>query len=206
MSPLWRGPALPLAVAALAVGVWWLRASPDAAVRPDLPEIVEPTHGDFTIRTSQGPLSLSDLRGSSVIVYFGYTACPDICPTTLSTLGSAWRMLPDDVQARTTVLFVSVDPERDEAERLGEYARFFAPGFRAGTADPETVARIAADWGVRYRKVHTDGSALGYAVDHSTQSFLIDVQGGFVGTIAHGTPAEEVARRWQEAARLAHPR
>jgi len=208
VNDLLRGPALPLTLALLATGVWWLRSAPSPADDPRTPvaEGVNPTHGDFTLTTADGSLSLSDLRGQAVIVYFGYTACPDICPTTLSTLGSAWRALPEALQPEATALFVSVDPERDRPERIAEYARYFGPSFLAGTADPATIARIAADWGVRYRKVATEGSAMGYAVDHSTQSFLVGPDGALLDTIAHGTPYDEVARRWAEAARTAPTR
>jgi protein SCO1 len=185
--------AVPLVVAVGALAALWVRSTPQ--VRP---EMVDPaataTYGDLVLDSAGGPLKLSDFRGKGVVVYFGYTSCPDICPTTLQTTAAAFDLLDAEAQAQLALVFVSVDPERDELQRLWEYARYFHPNFHGGSATPERVARMAADWGVQYRKSESPGSAMSYTVDHSTQSFLVDRDGHMVQSIAHGTSATEVAR------------
>lgn len=196
MSAWWRGPAIPLALVAVGGTVWWA-ASPDPEVGPaPAAAVADPTFGDFTLDTSDGPLALSDLRGRAVIVYFGYTACPDVCPTTMASVAAAYQQLPEAARARATALLVSVDPARDEVGRLGEYVRWFDPAFLAGTRPEPEIGRIAADWGVRYRKVDLDGSAMGYAVDHTTDAYLVAPDGAFVRTLPHGMPAPEMAGVW----------
>lgn len=165
------------------------QAAPTQGARDDIPV----THGDFTIDTAAGPRSLSDSAGKVVFLYFGYTSCPDICPTTLAVAGKALSQLPSDQQSQVDILFVSVDPERDPVDRLATYGAFFHDNVVAGTAPPARIEGIAADWGVRYRKVAADQSAMAYTVDHSTQAFLVGRDGTLLREIAHGTTVSEVA-------------
>ena len=155
------------------------------------PPAPRPAYPPFSVTTSSGTLDLADLRGKATVVYFGYTACADICPTTLANVGAALRRLPQPALERTAGLFVSVDPGRDTPENLARYARFFHPRLRAGTADPDRLAEITEDWGVFFRKVGGD-SALGYMVDHSTQAFLLDPEGRMVEQLPHGTPPSDI--------------
>lgn len=189
---------LPLGILGMALMGLWVRSAP-----VERPVTVDPraaaTYGDLAIETSGGPLRLSDFEGKVVVVYFGYTSCPDICPTTLATMGQAFRLLSADEQEQLALLLVSVDPERDELGRLGDYARYFHPGFHGGSASPDRVAAMAADWGVIYRKSVSEGSAMAYTVDHSTQSFLVGRNGEMLAEIPHGTSPEVVAARLKEA-------
>lgn len=187
--------SLPLALAVATLATLWVRTAPPT--RPPPPGAA--TYGDFTIQTSSGALSLSGLRGQVVVLYFGYTSCPDICPTTMAALNAAFRRLPEDVRAGATVLMVSVDPERDDLDRLAEYVGFFNPSFRAGTADPETLAAIAKDWGVAYRYQEDEGSSLDYLVDHSTSSLLVGADGELIRALPHGTHPREIADAIQSA-------
>ncbi len=183
---------LPLLVALVALTALWVQTTPEQR-----PAMVDPTtgatYGDLVLDTADGALKLSDFLGNGVVVCFGYTSCPDICPTTLQTMAAAFDMLTPDEQEQLALVFVSVDPERDELERLQGYARYFHPKFYGGSASPDRVARMAADWGVQYRRAESPGSAMAYTVDHSTQSFLVDRRGQMVQPIAHGTSAPEVA-------------
>ena len=154
-----------------------------------------PTYGDFTVQTASGPLSLADLRGQVVIVYFGYTSCPDICPTTLQTVAAALHALPEDKQDRVTAVLISLDPERDTLEHLQEYTAWFHPRIRGGTDSAEAIAELAGRWGVSWRKVEAEGSAMGYTLDHDSRAFLIAPDGRMVGTVRHGTPADSLARQ-----------
>jgi len=184
---------LPLLLALVALTALWVQTAPE-----ERPLMVDPqagaTYGDLVLDTSDGSLKLSDFLGKGVVVYFGYTSCPDICPTTLQTMAVAFDMLSTEEQSQLALVFVSVDPERDELERLQAYAHYFHPQFHAGSGSPERVRGMATDWGVQYRKAESPGSAMAYTVDHSTQSFLVDRRGKMVQPIAHGTPAAEVAK------------
>lgn len=188
---------IPVVLALVAVAALWVRTTPQLR-----PEMVDPkanaTYGDLVLDTSEGTLRLSDFRGKGVVVYFGYTSCPDICPTTLQTMGRAFDMLTPEEQARLALVFVSVDPERDALDRLHSYARYFHPNFHGGSASPEAVRQMAADWGVQYRKAESPQSAMAYTVDHSTQAFLVDAEGRMVREIAHGTRSADVAALLRE--------
>lgn len=163
---------------------------PRGAGRPDAPE---PGFGDFTLTTRDGPLRLSDLRGQVVLLYFGYTACPDICPTTMATLGSALRKLSPEQQAQVTGLLVSLDPARDGLERLMVYSGHFHERFRGGTASEAELDTITADWDISWRVTPLSGSAMSYAVDHPTHSLLVGRDGRVIKRLAHGSSSDEVA-------------
>lgn len=119
--------------------------------------------------------SLSDFKGKAVLLFFGYTHCPDICVTTLSRLALAQQRLGADA-ARVQVLFVTLDPERDTPEKLAEYVRYFNKDFLALHGDNTAIAKTAAEFKVSYRKQYT-GSAAGYALDHSAGIYGFDPGG-----------------------------
>ena len=119
------------------------------------------------------PRSLADWRGKAVVVFFGFTHCPDVCPTTLADVSQAIKQLGPDAQ-RVQVLFVTVDPERDTKEALGKYVTAFDPGFLGLYGDAAATQRAAKEFKVYYEKRKTD---TGYSIDHSAQSYVIDPQG-----------------------------
>lgn len=164
----------------------------------DKPQIAPPlasaaVGGDFTLQSANGPVSLKDLRGKVVLVYFGYTFCPDICPTSLAFTAQALDILDKTELERTQVLFISVDPERDTLEKLKTYGAFFHPSILGLTGTPEEIAAVAKRYGASYRKQDT-GSAGGYVVDHSSSTYVVDPKGKLVATLQHGTPPLEVAK------------
>jgi protein SCO1/2 len=122
------------------------------------------------------PFSLDDQAGKAVVLYFGYTTCPDACPTTLSDYLAVKEMLGDRAEDVSFVL-VTIDPERDSPERLAEYLAFFDPTFvgLSGTADE--IAAIARNYGASYARVEYPESATGYLMDHTTLTYVIDPQG-----------------------------
>jgi len=156
-----------------------------------------PSFSDFTVDTTAGPLALSDLQGKVVVVYFGYAGCPDICPTTLSTVGAALKSLPESEVDRVAGLFVSVDPDRDSVARLDEYAGFFHPHIRGGTTDEATLATIGSDWGVRWEKADGASQAMGYTVDHTSIVFLVGPDGRMKVALPHGSDPERLASEIQ---------
>jgi protein SCO1/2 len=150
-----------------------------------------PQGGDFTLTSANGPVSLEGLRGKVVLLYFGYTWCPDICPTSLAMISVAFRQLTPEEMASVQGVFVSVDPERDTPERLATYTRYFHPAILGVTGTPEEVASVARLYGAGYRKVKQD-SATNYVVDHTADIYVIDQQGKLYRTLPHGTPPSEM--------------
>ncbi|WP_295385175.1 SCO family protein [uncultured Thiodictyon sp.] len=150
------------------------------------------TGGDFTLASATGPVNLVDLRGQVVLIYFGYTSCPDICPTNLAMIASALKSLAPEELARVRVLFVSVDPERDDLQRLTRYAAYFHPNILGLTGTPNQLAKAATAYGVVYRRVDEPGSALGYMMDHSADTYVVDRQGHLARTFHHATPSSQI--------------
>jgi protein SCO1/2 len=119
------------------------------------------------------PRKLEDFRGKAVVVFFGFTHCPDLCPTTLADVSQAIKQLGADAE-RVQVLFVTVDPERDTREVLAKYVTAFDPRFLGMYGDAAATQRAAKEFKVYYEKRKTGDS---YSVDHSGQSYVIDPQG-----------------------------
>ncbi len=148
---------------------------------------------DFSLTDHNGqPRRLADFKGKAVVLFFGYTQCPDVCPTTLSNLRETMILLGDDAK-RVQVLFATVDPARDTPELLAQYVPAFNPGFLGLYGDEKTIAAVAKDFKVFYAK--QPGSTPGsYSVDHSTGSFAFDPQGKLRLLLRHGeTPANVAA-------------
>ncbi len=150
-----------------------------------------PQGGDFTLQSAAGPVSLEQFRGKVAVLYFGYTWCPDICPTSLAMISSALRQLTPAELAAVQTMFISVDPNRDTLERLTSYAQYFHPTILGVTGTPEEVAKVARLYGAGYRKVEQD-SATNYVVDHTADIYVIDQQGKLYRTLPHGTPPTEI--------------
>ena len=175
-----------LGLLVLGLALFW---QPEIAVR-SLPKAT--TGGDFTLQSANGPVSLKDYRGKLVLLYFGYTFCPDICPTSLASTAEGLKQLKPQEAARLAMIFISVDPERDTPARLKEYAEFFHPGIVGVTGTPENLAEIARRYGVFYARQKVD-TAGGYVVDHSSDTYVLGPAGQTLGKIAHATPPDQVA-------------
>ncbi len=152
-----------------------------------------PQGGDFTLNSASGPVSLESMRGKVVVIYFGYTMCPDVCPTSLGLLSAALNGLSQDELEQVRGLFISVDPDRDGLDRLQTYAAFFHPNIQGVTGTNEQVAVVAGQYGAAYRKSKLD-SAMDYAVDHSADLYVVDRNGKLSEGIRHGTPSSEILK------------
>jgi len=132
------------------------------------------TQADFHLTDQNGkPRSLGDFRGKVVVLFFGYTHCPDVCPTTLAGMAQTLRLLGKDAD-RVQVLFVTIDPERDTRELLAKFVPAFDPRFLGLYGDAQATAEAARNFRVSYQK---HPAKTGYTMDHSTFSYLIDTQG-----------------------------
>ena len=134
-----------------------------------------------------------DFRGRFMLVYFGFTHCPDVCPTTLSDMASALDKLPKDARARVAPLFITVDPARDVPAVMGDYAHAFGPEFVGLTGSDTQVAAADQEYHV-YAAKHplTHGD---YGMDHSSILFVMGPDGGFLGVISDGAKPGEIAQR-----------
>lgn len=146
---------------------------------------------DFSLTQNQQTVHLKDFRGKLVLVYFGYAACPDVCPTSLALLGSALKALTPAEVAQIQPMFISVDPARDHGSKLMDYARYFYPSFIGITGTEQEIQQAARQYGAFYSKVASN-SALGYTVDHSSNSYLIGKQGQLLTTFKHDATQAEI--------------
>jgi protein SCO1/2 len=133
---------------------------------------------DFTLTSHTGePLRLSDLRGKVVLMFFGYTHCPDVCPTTLAEFKRVKAELGDDA-SKVAFVFISVDGARDTPEQLAAYVSAFDPTFIGLTGEDVTIRTITKDYGVFFQRVNYDSAQEGnYLVDHTASSFVLDAEG-----------------------------
>lgn len=144
--------------------------------------------GDFVLYSSQGKFSLQHLRGKVVLLYFGYTKCPDVCPSSLAFLAQALNELSADEWKSVQAVFISVDPERDTYQALDEYVSYFHPNLMGVTGSESDIAEIAKRYGVQYEKVALEGSNFGYSVNHSAETYLISQEGELRFIFPHQTP------------------
>ena len=149
-------------------------------------DVTGTTYGrDFRLTDHGGkPRALADFRGKVVVVFFGYTQCPDVCPTTLAELAEVMKRLGPDAE-RVQVLFVTVDPERDTPDLLSRYVPAFDPRFLGLYGDAEATARTAKEFKILYQKQpgQTPGS---YTVDHSAGTFIFDPNGKLRVYVSYG--------------------
>lgn len=169
---------------ALALG---LLAASDSTLRAG---VFDPPRAapDFALRGSDGgELALSHFRGKVVLLAFGFTSCTEVCPTTLATLATARKKLGADAKD-VQVVYVTVDPERDDAARMKKYLAGFDPTFVGCTGTEEQLAAVRAGFGITAtRKVSGDG----YSYSHSSYVYLIDRQGALRALMPYGQAADD---------------
>jgi protein SCO1/2 len=143
---------------------------------------------DFSVLGSDGaPLTLSHYRGKVVVLAFGYTACPNVCPATLAVLALAHRNLKT-LGSQVQIIYLTVDPERDSAERLKQYLAAFDPSFVGGTGTAAQMAEVRKNYGVTAEKV---GSGKDYGVAHSSFVYLITRDGKLRALMPFGHKADD---------------
>ena len=147
---------------------------------------------DFSLTDHHGkPRRLADFKGKAVVLFFGFTQCPDVCPTTLSAMHETMKLLGPDAE-RVQVLFVSLDPERDTQELLAQYVPQFNPSFLGLRTDADGTAAIAREFKVFYAK-QPGKTPDSYTIDHSTGSFAFDPQGRLRLLLRHGEAPANIA-------------
>ncbi len=163
----------------------WPAAAPDPLKRPTAVVPVVPAPALELTDQDGRPFDLASLRGTPALVVFGYTHCPDVCPTTLADLRDAVKRSPVPVR----VVFVTVDPARDDAAAMKQYLSYYDAGFIGLTGTPAEIRRAADAWGVQYARMD-NGSANGYAMAHTADTFLVDAAGRLRDRIWFGAGAD----------------
>jgi protein SCO1/2 len=175
-------------VVVLAAVLFWMLPG-EKTVPPELQGILRPEPKPLQafelVDQYRQPFGLERLTGKWSLVFFGYTYCPDICPTTLSTLSGVAKRLQDDPQGLddVQVVFVSVDPQRDTPEVIEDYLKYFNEAFRGVTGEQEDIDSLARQFGAGY--VHEPETAAGqYLVSHTSSIFLVDPRGRLVAAFS----------------------
>jgi protein SCO1/2 len=146
--------------------------------------------GPFRLTDHNGaPITDQDLKGRPTLIFFGFTHCPDVCPTTLFEVSEVLRALGSDAK-QTRALFVTVDPERDTPATMKDYLSSFDPGLVGVTGDPSAIAQMLKAYRVYSKKVPTEG---GYTMDHTALVYLMDKQGRFVAPFNMKRKPQELA-------------
>ena len=149
---------------------------------------------DFTLTDQRGQaFRLSDQRGRVVVLFFGYTHCPDICPTNLAV----WSRVEADLGAdakRVRFVYVTADPDRDTPQILGQYLKNFSPNFIGLTGAPDALEKVYETYRVIHQKQEVPGSAIGYAMAHSTDTDLIDPSGGWNSVLTFGVSEKDTVQ------------
>ena len=157
------------------LGLRWITPHPYSGTVMQAPTPAPSMEGLYF--TDGTPVDASAYDGDLLLVFFGYTGCPDVCPTTLSQVAAAKRMIGGDAD-RVNVMMVSVDPERDSLTDIDDYVKAFDPSFRGATGDMEAIERVAAQYGVFFARGEDIGAAGGgYTVDHTASLMGIDRDG-----------------------------
>ena len=151
--------------------------------------------GPFSLVGTGGkPVTDRDFRGRYMLIFFGFTHCPDICPAELQVIAQALEQLGD--KAKTVVpIFITLDPERDTPEAMANYVKSFGPNFVGLTGSPEAIAAAAKAYRVAYSKVENKESAGDYSVDHSALVYLMDREGRYMTHFSYGLSADQMAEK-----------
>ncbi len=194
-----------ISLVAFSAGVFF--ATGKRASGPEIPGLLwpdPPASGEFTLTGGDGkPFARTDLIGRWTLMFFGFTNCPDVCPTTLAVLKDVDRRLGDVPAWRDQgqVVFVSVDPERDTPARIDDYVKHFDPRFRAATGPDEALQPLTRSLGILHAKVDGGGPS-GYSIDHTASILLLDPRARLVGVFSLPHDAADIAERYTRIQRF----
>ena len=151
--------------------------------------------GPFSLVGGDGkPVTDRDFRGRYMLIFFGFTHCPDICPAELQVVAQALEQLGDKAK-KVVPIFITLDPERDTPEAMANYVKSFGPNFVGLTGSPEAIAAAAKAYRVAYSKVENKESTGDYSVDHSALVYLMDPEGRYVTHFSYGLSADQMAEK-----------
>ena len=139
----------------------------------------------FELSNINGTLNNESFKGKNLAIFFGYTFCPDVCPTSLSSIAQALNELPKEKSDMVKGLFISVDPDRDKLKNLDEYAKYFHKNFEGATSTKENIDDITKRFAAYYEKIELKNSQMDYSVSHTSYIYIFDKDGNFVEKIDH---------------------
>jgi cytochrome oxidase Cu insertion factor (SCO1/SenC/PrrC family) len=172
------------------------------AMRPGMPAMQSAKAligGPFALTNQDGQrMTDQDLRGKYMLVMFGYTSCPDICPAELQTMANAMDQLGAKAD-QVTPVFITVDPERDTVQQVASYVKNFHARFVGLTGTPDEIKQVARAYRVYYAKAEDKKSALGYLMDHSAFIYLMNREGEYVTHFTFATSSEKIAETIEKA-------
>lgn len=170
------------------------------AYRSELFGVVPETEtiiADFTLESTTGtPFTLSEQSGKITVIYFGFTACPDVCPLTFTELRKAYQTLGSP-QDKLNILMITIDPERDSLDILGNYLGIYNADFIGLRGEGDTLEAVKKAFGVVAAKVELEDSALGYTMDHTANVFILGPDGELIAQFAHGATGSNFAHDLQ---------
>ncbi len=185
---------IPLAVIAFVLGIsFGLTFFDTTNSASNASQMQYPKGGDFSLHHGDKKISLSDYDDKIRLIFFGYTSCPDVCPTALSFISASLKQLTPKELTHVQVFFISVDPERDTAQKLAEYTKYFHPNILGVTGTKSELDQVAKQYGAAYRKVESD-SAMGYLVDHSASVYVVGKKRKIVDMLPHGLPVNAITQ------------
>lgn len=191
MTPLQKRRSVLCALLASSLGLYGCSRSEELTQLHGLDMTGADFGKDFLLTGTDGaPYRLTDFKGKVVLIFFGFTQCPDVCPTALFRAAEVKRLLGKDGE-KLQVIFITVDPERDTPQVLDAYVTAFDPSFRGLYGDLEQTAKTARDFKVYYQKVPTGAS---YTMDHTAITYVYDRNGSLRLGLRHSQTAEEYAQ------------
>jgi protein SCO1/2 len=183
----------PFLVALAAIAGGWISFQADRMIAPSIVVDAHAVGGAFALIDQNGTArSQADFHGRYMLVYFGYTSCPDVCPTTLTVMADAMARLGPAAR-KIVPVFITVDPARDTPAAMKTYLAAFGPEFVGLTGSDKAIARVAREYHVYYRNVPMPGG--GYSVDHSSTIYLMDPDGKFIAHFDETVGPQKLAAR-----------
>jgi cytochrome oxidase Cu insertion factor (SCO1/SenC/PrrC family) len=180
-------------IAALAAAAVWIGWDAYQGGKPAI-------GGPFALTDQDGRTVTSDsLKGKPTLIYFGFTYCPDVCPTSLLLMENAIEKLGPDAAKKVNLVFITVDPERDTPAQLAQYVPSFHPRLIGLTGTAEQIAAVQKAYRVYAKKVADDKSSAGFTFDHTSIMYLMDPKGQYVAHFTHATPVDRIAERLRKA-------
>ncbi len=170
------------------IGFVWLQVARETDRKADNPAF----RAEFELTDHRGMVQTQDdFAGRWLLVFFGFANCPDVCPTTLAEVAAVMDKLGQDAP-QVQPLFISIDPERDTPLEMAKFVPHFNAGIIGLTGTADQIKRTSETFRVYYEKIKEASAPGGYTMGHSSQLFLFDPQGGYVGAWTYGTSAEEI--------------
>lgn len=167
-------------------------------LKPYIDDYKEQKQYDFKVNTIDGEITKDSFKGKYLAIYFGYTFCPDVCPTSLSSLAFALNSFPKEKTKDFVGLFISVDPNRDTLKNLKEYAHYFHPNFIGATSTKENIDDITSRYKSYYSKIELKNSAMDYSVAHTSFIYVFDKSGRFRAKLDHFSDPAKIKETLEE--------